>query len=340
MRSASGSGGILGLIGDELRERAGVRYHELGARSVLNRCDTDRMPDCWTINPYRGCSFACRYCYARYSHAYLGLEDPLEFERQIFVKRDAVATLEAEVSARRLLARPIAIGTATDPYQPAERTYRLTRGILEVLARFPGIELSLTTKSALVVRDVDLLQRIAQRGSLSVRVTLPTLNAALARTLEPGAPGPTRRLRTVQSLAEARIPVGINVLPVLPELTDDASDIARVLSAAHEAGAKFGIVGPLFLTQSTRAFFFAWLAREHPELVPRYRAIFPPPVRGAGEQGDVAAGAGRRWREELRRRTAWARRVSGLPAFRSRRERPPEQLGLFGKEAATATLAP
>ena len=205
--------GIQALIGEDLRERAGVRYTELGARQILNHCDTRRMPDCWTINPYRGCSFGCRYCYARYTHEFLGIDDPLEFERHIFVKKGAPGVLEREATERKLRARPIAIGTATDPYQPAEARYQLTRGILEVLGRYRGLRLSLTTKSALVVRDLDLLGRLREHSELTVHVSVITTHRELARKLDPGAPTPGRRLRTVRTLVDAGIPTGVNAMP-------------------------------------------------------------------------------------------------------------------------------
>ena len=191
---------------------------------MLNHCDTARMPDCWTINPYRGCSFGCRYCYARYTHEFLGLSDPLDFERQIFVKTGAGSVLAAEASQSKLQARPIAIGTATDPYQPAEAKYAVTRSILEVLARFRGLEIGIITKSALIVRDLDLLVRICERSRLTISVSLITPFRTLARKLDPGAPTPERRLKTVQTLAQAGLPVGINALPILPAINDPPQD--------------------------------------------------------------------------------------------------------------------
>ena len=303
-------GGIQSLIGEDLPERAGVRYTELGARAVLNRCDTARMPDCWTINPYRGCSFGCRYCYARYTHEFLGLEEPLAFERQIFVKLGAGRVLEQEATERRLRARPIALGTATDPYQPAEAHYGLTREILEVLARYRGLELSITTKSALVVRDLDLLCRIHERSQLSIHVSLITPHRHLARVLDPGAPTPERRLRTVQSLAEAGLRVGVNAMPILPFINDATSDLELLFQRARAYDAGWLNVGPLFLASGSRRRFLEWLAEAMPEKLAPYRRMF---ARGI----DVDP----RWQRSLRARVARVRRDVGLPVGRFRAPR-------------------
>ncbi len=300
--SPATSGGIQALIGEDLAERAGVRYTELTPRHVLNRCDTARMPDCWTINPYRGCSFGCRYCYARYTHEFLGLSDPLDFERQIFVKTGAGSVLAAEASQSRLQARPIAIGTATDPYQPAEAKYELTRGILEVLARFRGLEIGIITKSALIVRDLDLLVQIHERSRLTISVSLVTPYRTLARKLDPGAPTPERRLKTVQTLARAGLQVGINALPILPAINDGPRDLELLFQRAQAYDARWIAVGPLFLASGSRRHFLDWLSEMMPEKLPVYRRLF---ARGM----DVNP----RWAAELKRRVARLRRRTGLP---------------------------
>src|SRR5208282_3169659 len=187
----------------ELEQTRGVEFVEMPVHRILNRCSSERMPFRWTINPYRGCEFGCVYCYARYTHDFLELRDPMDFERRIFVKRMA-----AEVLARTLSRTPIgddsiAIGTATDPYQPAERQFGLTRAMLEVFARLSGLHLSITTKSTLVARDIDLIARINQRSKISVNFSCITLNPRLARVLEPRAPRPELRMRTLAMLAKA-----------------------------------------------------------------------------------------------------------------------------------------
>src|SRR5260370_14878343 len=185
--------------------RRGVEFVEMGARQILNRCSNPQMPFAWTINPYRGCEFGCVYCYARYTHEFLDLRDPMDFERRIFVKRKAAEVLERTLARTPIGRAEIAIGTATDPYQPAERSFELTRSMLEGFARVGGIRLSITTKSNLVVRDLDLLKKIAERSEISVNFSLITLNRRLQRVLEPRAPRPELRLRALSVLAAAGI---------------------------------------------------------------------------------------------------------------------------------------
>ncbi len=323
MRTA---GGIQAQIGEELRERAGVRYTELGARSILNRVDTPRMPDCWTINPYRGCSFGCRYCYARYTHGFLGIDDPRAFETQIFVKLGAGDALRREATERKLRARPIALGTATDPYQPAEAKYRLTGEILEVLSRFSGLHLSITTKSALVLRDLEILQRIRARSTLLINVSLITLDRVLARDLDPGAPTPERRLRTVEALSAGGIAVGVNAMPILPEINDGEDEIRELFLAARDFGAGWVTTIPLFLSSTSRTHFLDWLRRRRPEKLPLYRRLYAQGI-------DVDSS----WRRELRGRIERIRKDTGVvsspPEGWRHRERDSVQLALPGLAA-------
>src|SRR5579864_8472538 len=176
--------------GESIREGHNVEYFTLPAKSLLNRCVSKRaMPFTWTINPYRGCEFGCKYCYARYTHEFMEMRDGMEFERKIYVKQHASALLRHEL--RRVKPHEaIALGTATDPYQPAERRYEVTRAILEEFARHRGYELGIVSKSNLVVRDLEVLRQVAQSNRLSVHITITTLNTDLARILEPRAPRP------------------------------------------------------------------------------------------------------------------------------------------------------
>ena len=190
-----------------LEAKAQVRYFEIEARSILNRTKPN-MPFRWTINPYRGCEFGCKYCYARYTHEYMGMEDGREFEDKIYAKAAAPEILRRELR-RVAKTDAIAIGTATDPYQPAERRFGRTRAILEVFAGEKGRSISVTTKSDLVARDIPLLAEMARRNAVSVNITVTTLDAELARMLEPRAPRPDLRLATVGRLAEAGIPIGV-----------------------------------------------------------------------------------------------------------------------------------
>ena len=258
----------------QIAEAKGVAYFDLPCRSVLNRCTSPRMPFEWTINPYRGCEFACTYCYARYTHEFMGFDDPLDFERKIFVKRDAPRTLLRDLTSSRLEGRSIAIGTATDPYQPAERTYKVTRGILETLARCRGLRLSLTTKSALVVRDLDLLGAIAARSRLTINVSVTTLDRRLARRLEPRATTPEKRFEAIETLRAAGIAAGVFLMPVLPGITDSESSLEAVIARSARAGALYLASQVLFLTSSSRLRFFAFLRQDLPDRYRAYRDIY------------------------------------------------------------------
>src|SRR5580658_2883020 len=199
---------------ESLREGRNVEYFTLPAKSLLNRSTSRRgMPFTWTINPYRGCEFGCRYCYARYTHEFMEMRDGAEFEQKIYVKQHTADVLRREL--RRVKPREsIALGTATDPYQPAERRYEITRGILEEFSRHRGFELGIVTKSNLILRDVDLLRQVARNNSLSVHMTVTTMNVDLARILEPRAPRPDLRMDAVRQLSEAGIDVGVSSSPV------------------------------------------------------------------------------------------------------------------------------
>lgn len=251
-----------------------VTYFELETKSVLNRCSNSSMPSYWTINPYRGCELACKYCYARYTHEYMGMEDVVAFEKKIYSKRDAAMVLREELSAARLRDRPIAMGTATDPYQPAERRFFTTRSLLEVLAMQSGVSLSITTKSDLVVRDIDLLKEIQKRGSVHVNLSITTMRPKLARLLEPKAPTPRRRLAAVKALASEGIAVGVFIMPVIPLLTDDAKGLDEIAKRAKAAGAGYLGSRPLFLMPSANKVFLPFLQQQFPALLSSYRKLF------------------------------------------------------------------
>ncbi len=267
-------GGMAALVGREIHAKPEVRYQSLDCRTVLNHCDTARMPDCWTINPYRGCEFGCTYCYARYTHEYLGLEGWEAFEKRIFVKAKAPEVFRRQAVPSRLRARPIAIGTATDPYQPAERRFRVTRGILETLAPIPGLRIGIITKSSLVMRDVDLLLQIQGHSDLSVFVSLTTVRTELARKIDPRAPTPGKRLQTVRALREAGLRAGIHAMPILPGINDGPEDLDALFAAARGADAAVVGIGLLFLPKASRSRFLPFVRREFPDLVPRYRAFY------------------------------------------------------------------
>jgi DNA repair photolyase len=254
-----------------LEAKRAVEYFEIPTRSVLNRTKPT-MPFRWTINPYRGCEFGCKYCYARYTHEFMELPAE-EFEDKIYAKQAAAHLLQQEL--RRVDRRDaIAIGTATDPYQPAERRFRRTRAILEVFARQRGWHLGLITKSDLIVRDLDLLSEIAAANVLNIHITITTLDAGLARLLEPRAPRPDLRLEAVRKVAEAGIAVGVNPNPIMPGITDGERALDALAKASRDAGALTFGGGPLFLMPSAQQVFFPFLEREFPHLVERYRELY------------------------------------------------------------------
>jgi DNA repair photolyase len=258
--------------------KRGTEYFLLPVKSILNHCDSPRVPFRWTINPYRGCEFGCRYCYARYTHEYMEL-DGGDFESKIYVKQDAGALAERDLSSEKIWGEHIAIGTATDPYQPAEKEFGTTRAILEKMAEREGLSLSITTKSNQVVRDIDLLRRISERSSITIHMTVTTLHTRLARMLEPRAPRPDLRLEAVSKLREAGISVGVNAMPILPGLTDREDDLDALVRAARDAGAQWLAANVLFLMPSSWKPFIEFLEAKFPKLARRYRDFY----RGYGD---------------------------------------------------------
>jgi DNA repair photolyase len=267
--------GLVGIArlaarGESLREGRDVEYFTLPVRSLLNRCTAARMPFTWTINPYRGCEFACKYCYARYTHEFMELRDGVDFERKIFVKQHAAELLRQEL--RRVKAgEEIAIGTATDPYQPIERRQEVTRAILEELSRHAGLQLGIVTKSNLVLRDIDLLQRIAENNQIFVNLTITTLDVDLARILEPRAPRPDLRMETVRKLNLDGVNAGVICAPVVPGITDAPRDLEALVRATAGAGGKYIYANPLFLKPCSAAVFLPFLEKEFPHLADNYR---------------------------------------------------------------------
>ncbi len=255
-------------------EKPTADYLQIEVKSLLNRCTSPRVPFAWTINPYRGCEFGCRYCYARYTHEFMGLPRWEDFEERIYVKRDAARLLAHELDPARLHEQHIAIGTATDPYQPAERRFKVTRSILEVLALANDLRLSITTKGDLITRDVDVLKRIAERSELSVNFTITTLDRRLARLLEFRAPTPERRLAALHTLAQAGIPAGVSMAPVLPDITDSRENLEAVIAAAKIHGATHVWANLLFLKPCSQQAFFPFLERHFPHLKAGYAARF------------------------------------------------------------------
>ncbi len=277
-----------------LEAKRAVQYFEIPSRSILNRTKPN-MPFRWTINPYRGCEFGCKYCYARYTHEFMEME-ATEFEDKIYAKAAAAHLLRQELGK---IDRKdgIAIGTATDPYQPAERRFGRTRTILEVFARERGRHIGIISKSDLIVRDVELLKEIARANVLGVHITITTLDSRLARLLEPRAPRPALRLDAIRKLADAGIMVGVNPNPIMPGLTDDVRSLDRLAKASRDAGAVTFGGGPLFLMPSAQKVFFPFLEREFPRLVDRYRELFARSAYLGRDYKDVLAARVRQIRD-------------------------------------------
>jgi DNA repair photolyase len=275
-----------------------IRYYASRARSIINPPESTGM-DFWSINPYVGCAFGCAYCYARYTHGYVmdravndnpergdlradrdEMPSWLAFERRIMVKENAAEVLRRTLrhGSERLLGltrgEHVQIGTATDPYQPAERRYRLTRGMLEVLAEHAELHIGITTKSPLITRDIDLLTRIARTSWIRVHISLITVDRDLARKLEPRAPTPEARLRAVARLASAGVRVGVNVMPVLPGITDAPAQLDALVRAIAASGATRIGTNALQLRAAARKRYLPFIEQEFPALAPKYRATY------------------------------------------------------------------
>lgn len=250
-----------------------VQYRTLPTRKWMNRCDSQRVPFNWSINPYRGCEFGCKYCYARFTHEFMERRSPEAFETEIYLKEWDERSFRHELQA----VKPgdiIGIGTATDPYQPAERRYGLTRQLLDTMRYLRGMSIFLTTKSDLVARDADILTRLAVHNEVHVTVTVTTLDRNLARVTEPFAPAPELRIKAVRSLTAAGVPVGVIANPVLPLITDSEENLENVAKAAKEAGAdQFG-ANVLFLMPSAQRVFFPFLAEQFPQHLKRYEKSY------------------------------------------------------------------
>jgi DNA repair photolyase len=258
--------------------RRGTAFQELRSESLLNRLSGSAMPFGWTVNPYRGCEVGCRYCYARPTHEYLGHTDPMDFEERIYVKTADMGRLLRDLKRARDGGREVAIGTATDPYQPGESRFRITRRVLETMVRVPGLRVGITTKCAGLMRDIDLLRELASGSDLRVNVSLISLDDGLLRLIEPRAPRPDLRLRAMRAVADAGIRTRIFVMPVLPLITDGETGLRALLVAARAAGAEEAIAQALFLrTPSARDLFLDFVRREFPWALPRYLELFPRP---------------------------------------------------------------
>ena len=247
-----------------------TEYRPLPSRSILGKTTSRRgLPFTHAINPYRGCEFACRYCYARYTHEFMEMRDPADFEHKIYFKQNAAWLLKQEL-ARLKPGTEIALGTATDPYQPLERKQKITRSLLEVFAQTSGFSLGIVSKSTLIARDIDVLQEVSRRHKLTIHLTVTTMNSRLARILEPRAPRPDLRIRTIGELRAAGLRAGVLCSPLMPGITDSPASIRAVAKVAASADASFLAAGALFLKPCSLPTFFSFVREHFPKLLPAY----------------------------------------------------------------------
>jgi DNA repair photolyase len=255
-------------------EAIDTRFYEVKAKSILNRVpEASRMPFRWTINPYRGCTHACRFCFARPTHKYLDFDAGRDFEREIVVKVNAPELLRVELARPSWRGEHVALGTNTDPYQWVEGRYRLMPAIWEALrdARNPC---SVLTKSPLLLRDLPLMKQIAKRTEFTAALSVPTLDEGAWRATEPHTPSPRARLEAVSELTRAGIRTGVLIAPLMPGINDEPEQVAPILELASEAGAAYVTGIALHLRGEVRPLFFQWLADNRPELLPRYEALY------------------------------------------------------------------
>jgi DNA repair photolyase len=263
----------LAAEGTLLAEKKRVEYRTLPTRKWLNRCESTRVPFDWSINPYRGCEYGCKYCYARFTHEFMERRSADAFETEIYAKTWNARDFRKELSSVKP-GQIIGIGTATDPYQPSERTYGLTRLVLDEMRYLRGVYIFITTKSNLVERDTDVLKTLGEHNRVHVTMTITTMDRKLARLTEPYAPRPDLRMNAVANLARAGVPMGVIANPVLPLITDSEDNLESVARAAKQAGAdQFG-ANVLFLMPSAQRVFFPFLAERFPQHLKRYEASF------------------------------------------------------------------
>ena len=252
---------------------AGAEVQEIRCKTLLNRIDVPNFPFRWTLNPYRGCRHACRYCYARPTHEFLGMDAGREFEQRVFAKINAPEVLRSELKRPRWTGESIAIGTASDPYEPAESQYQLTRRILQILVEFRN-PASITTKGVLVRRDVDVLRELTEASEVRVNFSVGTIDEEVWKQTEPGAPRPMARLEAMQFLVENGVSAGIMMAPLLPGISDSSESINAVAAAAAAHKAQFLGANVLFLKPGSKEWFMPMLREAHPHLSQAYAAMY------------------------------------------------------------------
>ncbi|GII21292.1 Rv2578c family radical SAM protein [Planosporangium mesophilum] len=284
-------------------EFRGMTFYEVRAKSIINRVPgASRVPFEWTLNPYRGCTHACRYCFARNTHTYLDLDAGRDFDTRVVVKVNAGELLRKELASPRWRGEQIAMGSNVDCYQRAEGRYRLMRDILTALRDFAN-PFSILTKGTLILRDLDLLKQAAEVTAVGLSMSVGFVDEALWRSVEPGTPSPRRRLDAVRQLSDAGFAVGVLMAPILPGITDTAESIDETVRAIAAAGAASLVPLGLHLRPGAREWYLSWLARERPDLLPRYRELY-----------HDGAYLGSAYQRELTARVRQAARRHGLPA--------------------------
>jgi DNA repair photolyase len=253
---------------------ARATYLEDTCKTALNRVpEASRVPFRWTVNPYRGCTHSCHYCFARAFHTYLDMDIGEDFASRIVVKTNVVEVLRRELASPKWTGEHVAMGTATDPYQHCEGRYRLTRGVVETFADF-GNPLSMLTKSTMIIRDLDIFRRLNAVAEASVSMSVGTLDERVRKVVEPGTPPGRRRLEMLARFADAGIRTGVLVAPILPGLTDDDEHLEEVVAACAEAGMSFVAPIALHVRASIRDYVIPWVERTYPDLVPLYRELY------------------------------------------------------------------
>ncbi len=251
-----------------------TRYIEINVKAALTRVNNAYMPDMkWSLNPYRGCKHGCVYCYARYTHEFLELDPDAGFSQTVFVKRNLVQALRADLRRATWRREKVHIGTATDPYQPAEGRYQLTRGVLMVL-RDQLTPAGLVTKNTMALRDAEIMLSLARKARFHIIMSITTLDENLARHLEPDVPSPQQRLRVVQELSSIGVPVSVAAAPVLPGITDGEAQLTALFEAAYDHGADVAFHQTLHMYSASRATLFSYLRQHQPHLLEPYQRVF------------------------------------------------------------------
>jgi DNA repair photolyase len=308
-------------------EFRGITFYEVRAKSIINRVpEASRVPFRWTINPYRGCSHSCLYCFARNTHTFLDFDFGEDFNSQIVVKVNAPELLRRELTRKSWKGEHIAMGTNVDPYQRAEGRYRLMRGILEALRDFAN-PFSILTKGSLILRDLDLLQQCREVTEVGTNISVGSVDKSLWRLLEPGTPSPTKRLEVCRTLNEAGIPCGVLMAPIIPFLTDSPQQLAATVQRIAATGATHLTPIVLHLRTGAREWFMKWLGDNHPDLVPRYERLYS---RGAYAPNAYQEEITGRVHELVERHGIGRSTPREARRVRNRDERPPpEQLALL-----------